>query len=227
MIIKNYSIIVAVILMPSLSAMSLHAKAATTSASTKTTATIPAVCNISAKTLSFGNLVLPLSAQSASTTMNVLCSNNAPYTVGLAYGGVYGQTQTEVFYSLIKGTSTYRITNYPANNTILGTSNTLPANAVAFANIDPNNYSASYTVGGSYAYGKMVGVASGDTIGYFIQVPNSPSKVWNTGNSSYSSTGTGVSQSIPVLGTLVPSQSTSTYPTPDMYMDTVTATVSF
>jgi spore coat protein U-like protein len=206
--------------------MNINANAGTSNASAQATATISSSCQITAQNLSFGNLVLPLSAQSASTSMNVLCSKNASYTVGLAYGGIYGQAGTPTAFYLWNG-SEYVITNYPQNNKVLGFASTLPAGAVASTNPDPRSYSSSYTVGGSYGYGKMTGVANGDTIGYFIQVPNQPAQVWNTGNSSYSASGTGSNQTIPVVGTLVPAQSGSAYPTPDMYMDTVTATVSF
>lgn len=218
--------------------------AGTSTASPKATATISSSCQISAQSLSFGNLVLPLSAQSASTSMNVLCSKNASFNVGLAYGGVYGTAVTANWIlvgangkilALNTTTETDKVlTSVPAGYVLTHAS----ANCYnsfgepAAADIGPYNCAGYQTTGtqytmSSYAYGKMTGVAKGDTIGYFIQVPGNPGQVWNTGNSSYSSTGTGSSVSIPVVGTLVPSQSGSVYPTPDMYMDTVTATINF
>lgn len=175
--------------------------AGTASASTQAKATLSAVCTISAQNLSFGNLVLPISAQTASSSMSVLCSKNANYTVGLAYGGVYGTTSTQTIAHEYQS-------------------------CVGFGDPPPECYYYTTTTT-TYNYGKMLGVAKGDYIGYSIQVPNQPSEVWNAGNYSYSSTGTGVSQSIPVVGTLVPSQSGSKYPIPDSYMDTVTATINF
>jgi spore coat protein U-like protein len=73
----------------------------------------------------------------------------------------------------------------------------------------------------------MIGAAKGDKIGYSIQVPGNAGEVWNNGQNNYSSTGTGLAQTIPVVGTIMPAQSGSAYPTPDTYADTVVATVSF
>lgn len=215
--------------------------AGTSSASTQANATLAATCTISAQNLSFGNLVLPISAQSASTSMSVLCSKNHAYTIGLAYGGVYGQGGvTSGDYWTTGGGSggcsrtscNYSITYTEFNST--GTQiNTATYNWNGGATPTPPNttynssngeYTSNATVG--YAYGKMIGVSSGDSVAYSIAVPNNPGQIWNAGESSYSSTGTGASQTIPVVGTLVPSQSGS-YPTPDTYMDTVTATVNF
>lgn len=224
------------------------AHAGTVSASTKATATISSVCVISAQSLNFGNLVLPLGAQSASTTMSVQCSNNSKYTIGLAYGGVYGtgtgsENATVIIgfasslYAYNANTKDYqKITSLPAGYTnttgAVSCMNTWGANGVTTAAggnacFGYTTTGTAYTFGSAYAYGKMIGVAKGDTIGYSIQVPGNPAQVWNAGNSNYSATGNGSTQSIPVVGTLVPGQSGSVYPTPDMYMDTVTASVSF
>jgi spore coat protein U-like protein len=215
--------------------------AGTTSASTKATATLSSACTISAQNLSFGSLTLPLSSQSASSSMSVLCSKSHAYTVGLAYGGVYGQGPGIVGYIIATndngqeylsnasgtiGNNVMSSCGSPDCNPYAGS--TLKSVGTINCNVGGSNctlYSATITT--AYTYGKMLGVAKGDSIGYSIQVPNQPGKIWNTGNASYSDTGTGVSQTIPVVGTLVPSQSGSNYPTPDMYMDTVTATVNF
>jgi spore coat protein U-like protein len=225
-----------------------NAMAGSATASPKATATVSSVCNISAQNLNFGNLVLPLSAQNASTTMSVQCTNNSKYTVGLAYGGVYGtgtgsETATVIIgfasslYAYNANTKDYqKITSLPAGykNTTGAVScmNTWGANGVTTAAGGNACYGytttgTAYTFGTAYGYGKMLGVVSGDNIAYFIQVPNNPAQVWNAGNYTYSATGNGSAQSIPVVGTLVPGQSGSPYPTPDMYMDTVTATVNF
>lgn len=196
--------------------------AGTSTANPKATATISSSCQISAQNLAFGNLVLPLSSQSASTSMSVLCSKNASYTVGLTYGGVYG-TGGVVALPLtgVSGANGYALCTYSA--VVNGTTVTRQTNN------SQNCWSAptlNYTVP-SYAYGKMIGSASGDNVAYSIQVPDQPTKVWNAGNSSYTATGTGASQTLPVVGTIVPNQSGSNYPTPDTYSDTVVATVSF
>jgi len=194
-------IVLSMIALLTMSSFQTVSFAGTSSANTQSTATIASTCTITAQNLNFGALVLPLSAQNASTSMAVLCSNKASYTVGLAYGGQWYCTYS---------------------GTINGQSYTIPQDNIGGC---PSTIQAQ--VASSYAYGKMIGTAKGDSIGYSIQVPGNPGKVWNNGQGNYTATGTGVSQTIPVVGTLVPAQSGSSYPTPDTYMDTVTATVNF
>jgi spore coat protein U-like protein len=208
--------------------------AGTSTANPKATAVISSSCQISAQNLAFGNLVLPISAQSASSTMTVLCSKNAAYTIGLAYGGVYGTTSQNV-------TATYNLTGYTSGNGYTYQT------CLYSATYDGNTYTKSVGNNGNapwgycpttsgtkvistasvYTYGKMIGVAKGDNVAYSIQVPNQPSQIWNAGNYNYTGTGTGLNQTLPVVGTLVPAQTSNNYPSPDMYVDTVTATVSF
>lgn len=210
--------------------------ATNTTANTKATAQLTASCTISAQNIGFGSLILPLTTQSASSNMNVLCNKNASYTIGLAYGGIYGQvaapngsywtaqycvsgcsmaSTSQEYYNQYTASGTYigyGIYPYmqgPPNTTYNGTTNTYINN------------------GTSYSYGELIGASKGDKVGYYIEVPGNPSKVWNTGNSTYTATGTGSNQSLSVKATLVPSQSGSNYPTPDVYMDTVTANINF
>lgn len=68
----------------------------------------------------------------------------------------------------------------------------------------------------------MNGEVSGDTIAYSIQLPSNSSEAQNAGEDDYTSTGTGSTQSIPVVATLQPSQTGDRYPVSDMYMDVVT-----
>lgn len=230
--------------------------AAGVSANAQATASISSVCTISAQSLSFGNLVLPLSAQSASTSMTVLCSNKSSYTIGLTYGGIYGSgisgnywtavTQacnsstnaSSMYYNPLNPNGSaggYVWTEYNSSGKVIGGSCTTspPGNSGTYVATLGNTattangqyYNPANTT--IYNYGKMTGVANGDNIAYSIQVPGNPNQVWNNSNYSYSATGTGVTQTIPVVGKLVPAQSGSSYPTPDMYMDTVTATVNF
>lgn len=234
------------------------AHAGTTSANNQATATVSAVCTISAQNLNFGNLVLPLSAQSASTSMSVLCSKNHSYTVGLAYGGVYGQgqsqTPTSASVSSYCATSTtddngyYTLYNaYNASGTqvasvygayalgLISSSTLQPGQCIAPTAAGQTLTSSDGKYGPltfnpvtvAYAYGKMIGVSHGDNVAYSIQVPGNPGQVWNAGENNYTATGTGGTQTIPVVGTIVPAQSGGNYPTPDYYLDTVTATVSF
>jgi spore coat protein U-like protein len=213
------SIITIALLNASLLSLS-SVKAGTSATATQATATLSSSCTIVAQNLNFGALVLPLSAQSASTSMNVLCSKNHAYTVGLAYGGVYGQgASINLPLTVNSGRNGYAYCVYSEtiNGQLYQTSTNYGQTCAS---------SIAYNIP-SYAYGKMIGSAKGDNVAYSIQVPGQPGQIWNAGNYTYSSTGTGASQTIPVVGTLVPGQSGSSYPTPDTYMDTVTATVNF
>lgn len=61
----------------------------------ETSAKIESFCQINAANINFGVVSLPLTAQSANSQMNVLCSNNTPYKVDLEYGGNYvGKSST-------------------------------------------------------------------------------------------------------------------------------------
>lgn len=230
-ILKYMATQIAIVLIALLSFIGLvnYARAGTSSANTQANATVSATCTISVQNLSFGNLVLPLSAQTASTSMNVLCSKNHAYTIGLAYGGIYGQgTVGGGGYYLPTGAcGTYceMWNQYSASGSYVGWTQTVMGQEPSdVTSVSKGLYYIGIT---PYTYGKMLGVASGDNVAYSIQVPGNPGKVWNAGENNYSATGIGATQTIPVVGTLVPSQSGSSYPTPDSYMDTVTATVSF
>jgi spore coat protein U-like protein len=227
----NNKIITACAILATSLALSQSVQAGSSLANPKATAVIASSCQISAQNLAFGNLVLPVSAQTASSNMTVLCSKNAPYTVGLAYGGVYGTGASGNYWMVMSYMNNgslicqpYKVIyEYNSSGTIInsGCQNNFPSGTT----YDSSN--GHYNVGTVYNYGKMFGVAKGDSIGYSIAVPNNPSQVWNTGNYTYAGTGTGASQTLPIKGTLVPAQSSSNYPSPDSYIDTVTATVNF
>lgn len=225
--------------------------AGTSSASPKATATLASSCTISAQNISFGNLVLPVSAQTASSSMSVLCNNKASYTIGLAYGGIYGAGTNGDYWKEIgcRGVdgACYSYGSwwdeYNSAGTKIGSqelnwqkgqtpSGVILPQGFDISSIDLNGAgglinNVTLMVGTTYAYGKMVGVAHGDSIGYFISVPGNSANVWNTNNYTYTATGAGVAQSIPLNAKLVPAQSSSSYPSPDSYMDTVTATISY
>lgn len=55
----------------------------------ETTAKIENFCSITTNDINFGVVSLPLTAQSANSKMNILCSNNTVYKVDLVYGGTY------------------------------------------------------------------------------------------------------------------------------------------
>lgn len=219
--------------------MSPLAQAATSTAQPKATATVAAECTIAAQNVNFGNLVLPLSSQSASSNMTVLCSKNAPYTVALAYGGIYGagtngdywvhegcpQTCTPYYNWYYEYNSAGQVINEQQYANDDGAGLSLPDEKIPGATY--NASTGTFVVGTTYAYGEMTGVANGDHVAYSISVPGNSAQVWNTGNSNYAGTGTGLSQTLPINATIVPSQSSGIYPTPDYYLDTVTATINF
>ena len=107
-----------------------------------------------------------------------------------------------------------------SNNTAVGT---YPKGWVGVYNLP-----GKQSIGGSgYAYGVMNGMSKGDKLAYSIQVPGDSTKVWNAGNNSYKSSGNGEFQIIPVVAKIVPDNSGSKYPAPDMYLDTITAVISY
>lgn len=203
-------------------------------ASQKATATLASVCSLAAQNVNFGMISLPVGTQSATSSMSVQCTKGSSYTISLAYGGVYGTTSQNVSatYNLTGYTSgngyTYQICNYTA--TYDGTSYTKSVgnNGNAPWGYCPTTSGTKVISTASvYSYGKMIGASKGDNIAYSIQVPGNSSQVWNVGNYNYTATGTGSSQSIPVIATLVPAQTTNNYPSADSYLDTVTATVTY
>ena len=91
------------------------------------------------------------------------------------------------------------------------------------------NSKEKQSIGGKigYEYGVMSGVSKGDALAYSIAVPGDSSKVWNAGVNSYKATGTGDFQTIAMEARIVPDKSGSKYPAPDMYLDTITAIISY
>lgn len=203
-----------------------------TTASAKATAKLASSCLLSTGNVDFGQISLPISAQSATSSMTIECTKNSSYTVGLAYGGVYGVGANPVqhVYININGT----VDEQQSGGGFSVCNCTIPANAVneglVWNGLNYTGYSNIYVAQVPttfYSYGKLNGVAHGDSIGYSIQVPNNPAQVWNTGNYSYTTSGLGTMQSIPVVATLIPAQTSSKYPAADSYLDTVTATINY
>lgn len=202
-----------------------QAQSNTATNSTKTTAQLVASCQISAQTVNFGNLVLPLGSQSSTSNLNVLCNKGATYTIDMTYGGVYGKGYPgdTVWYPTGGACSGNPIMFAfdPVTMNRIGINCGIPAGAVLAS--DGGYYTGTPI---SYNYGKMMGAAKGDNVAYSLEVPGKSGVVWNTTN-KYTAVGTGVSDSIPVKATIVANQSGSLYPIPDIYSDTVTAKVSF
>lgn len=226
----------------SLNALATHAQTTntnTTTASPKATATLAATCTIDAQNVNFGVISLPVGAQSATSSMTVQCTKGSSFTIGLAYGGIYGQGTGSVIYQnvLVNANPTgqngaiYKVVNSStgatyANYSVKGTPgvNFTTICSGLGGTLSGNNC----TVGtAAYNYGKLIGTAHGDALGYSIQIPGDSSKVWNSGNYSYTTTATGINQSIPVVATLQSGQTANAYPTADTYLDIVTATITY
>lgn len=75
--------------------------------------------------------------------------------------------------------------------------------------------------------GLMKGAIKGDRLAYKITLPNDSSKTWSKGVNSYNSTGTGVEQKITVNSVILPISSSSLYVSQDVYLDNVTAEVTY
>lgn len=207
----------------------------TATTTTKATATLASVCTLSSQNINFGQIILPIATQTATSSITVQCTKGSPYTIGLAYGGVYGQGTSGggdyYIVTYIGGQGTYVLYNhYSATGTLLGSTSSSALNTTGLV-----HGSGTLAVGSKwwvnpastpYSYGLLNGAAHADTIGYSIQMPNQPSLVWNNGVNSYSSTGTGQNQSIPIVATLQSGHGVA-YPTADSYLDIITATVSY
>lgn len=254
-----------------------QAVAANTTGSNKATATLSATCTISSNSVNFGMLILPLTTQSATSNMTVMCNKGAPYTIDLAYGGIYGQGSpasgyTFQFFGQVSARTQYQVRN--ASNQAIGLldcytnfygggaavelqgvgtmsimqslfgssfvqngtqySNTGACKDASTANPSPTSWVGAYNAGGTqsigspaYSYGMITGIGKGNQLAYSIEVPGQPTKVWNMGVNSYTGTGIGTNQSISVKATLIPSKSSSSYPAPDIYQDTVTTNINF
>lgn len=218
----------------------------TSTTSVKTSATLAAVCSISTQNVSFGQITLPIGKQSASSSMNVECTKGSPYTIILSYGGVYGQggvTSGDYWVgspgsggcSRTACTYAYPFTEYNSSGVVIG-SETLytsggaspsPTGTTFVKNTSDGNSLYTVNAPAAYTYGMLNGASSGDTIAYSIQVPGNSSEVWNSGEYNYTSSGTGENQSIPVVATLQPSNTSHQYPAADTYLDVVTATINY
>ena len=202
----------------------------------KASSILTATCSLSANSVNFGAFMLPLSSQSAGSSLSMLCSNKAPYTIDLSYGGVYGKGSADGSYWRYMTTynntqqkyGKYSATGVLLESQVVDTSYKAPPNA----NIERDfgctmTGNQCLTGKAPYDYGIMTGAAKGDSVAYSIFVPGDNSKVWNTGKNSFSGIGTGQEETINFQAKIVPAQSGSTYPTPDFYMDIVTATVTY
>lgn len=213
-------------------ATSTHAQTTATN-TTKATAQLAATCVIAAQNVSFGSLMLPISSQTANSTLKVTCTKSSSYIVSM-------NPTNNVWLVNANGTSTWY-----GYNTVTNTRIDLPtagcgtqsggqcATSGGYVNSGAANGTTqlcSYPWGctvyksGNSSSGSMIGAVKGDTVAYSIMHPTSGT-AW-TATNTYASTGTGSNQDITVQAKLLPGQSTA-YPTPDNYSDTVTTQISF
>lgn len=210
------------ILMLSLISSMAFADAASTTGTTKATATLSSSCQIQAQTISFGALMLPLTTQQASSNMTVLCTKETPYTIDMSYG-----VSTVIVYSRNANGHVY------AYDTATKTGVPMP-DMTGYVLTDPNvpggvngcDYMygcTSYTKTGTQA--NMVGASKGDSINFRIVNPTDSSKTWDSTN-KYSNKGTGSNQTIALKAELIPN-SPNQFPTPDSYSGTLTTTLTY
>lgn len=219
----------------------LQANAAPATVDFASKANVTGICTIQATDISFGTLASPLTAQSSSANLKVLCNRDLPYTIAMAYGGSYGQGQ-------VSG-NTYQLSsfNYGGNGEIRSfLLETYNSSGVKIAggpqlnlNIQPSqlasymqtNYGCNYSAGtcttAGSDYGVLNGVSKGNVVAYSISIPGEPNKIWNTGKNSYTAKGSGKEQLIPVNIKIVPDKSSSLYPAADFYMDTITTSIVY
>lgn len=187
----------------------------------KATATLSAACQINARDVVFG-VIDPRTSTTgvtATSSMDLFCSKGASYTISL--GGTNANYTVD---------GNYFGNSYACPNSCAGIPTNYHYYYVYSGTTDYNQTPASYSsrvlyYNGTFIqnYSTLKGMVSGDTISYKITVPGNDAQIWTRGNYNYTTTGTGAIQSIPVKATLT----TSAYPTPDNYSDTVIATVSF
>lgn len=75
--------------------------------------------------------------------------------------------------------------------------------------------------------GLMKGAVKGDRLAYKITLPSDSSKVWSKGVNAYNATGTGVEQNVIINSIILPASSSSLYVSQDVYLDNVTAEISY
>lgn len=215
-----------------LTLVSIQSIAGNITNTTKATAQLVASCTVSAQSISFGTLATPLYAQSASSSMNVRCSKEAPYKIDMVFG------LSSNYWQVTSAGGSWANSNWSAGTTLYDSS----GNAISqssFSYPQGANYNSflssamncTFTAdgkcharSGSSNNGVMIGIK--DSVAYTILIPGDSSKVWSLGVNSYTATGTGSIQTIPVQAQIVPSQS-SPYPAPDIYSTTVTANITY
>lgn len=228
-------------------------------------------CSIQANDVNFGVVALPLTAQSANSQMRILCSNNAPYKVDLAYGNYasgiildgytieYNYTNDNHSVHSINDSSNkpYAVLSCGYSPYYLGkvyitgpnfakiygyTSGVWQADTKKICTSDgtkagtyPTGWVGAYNAPGQQPlnistaseFGSMSGTQKGDKLAYKITLPNDSAKTWTKSVNAYSSIGVGTEQLITVNAQIVPDKSSSKYIAQDVYIDNVTAEITY
>ena len=154
-------------------------------------------------------------------------SNN---NVGFFACGFAGSEVGKAYFSNATVAGIY---GYSSTSWIVDTKKVCTSNGTA-TGTSPTGWVGAYNVSGkqpvgaaAYNYGVMAGAVNKNSVAYSISVPGDASKVWNLGNNSYTATGNGLNQSIPLNAKIIPGSSSSLFPAQDFYLDTVTATITY
>lgn len=219
-------------------------------------ASVDAGCFISANNINFGALMIPLTTQTATSEMSVLCSRNSNYTIGISYSAT-GAASTNFTGSLATngtGGSSYYISdsngnpnNQPytlwvqcLNN---GTFSLYTGDANLFRSIygisdsvNVYNYTIdTYSIcnGSSLNMNTLSGFSTGKLTGItkneIIQYTlelPGTTSIWNTSN-KYTGKGTGENQTIPMKAKINTSGSPTHMLSPDSYIDTLTVLLNY
>ena len=217
---------------------------------------VDAGCFINVNNINFGALMIPLTTQTATSEMSVLCSKNSNYTIGVSYSAT-GAASTSYTGSLAtngSGGSSYYISDSngnPNNQPYTlwvqcfnnGTFSLYTGDSALFRSIYGINSSVNvynsvpdtYSIcnGSSLNMTTLSGYSTGKLTGInkneIIQYTlelPGATSVWNTSN-KYTGKGTGENQTIPMKAKINTSGSPTHMLSPDNYIDTLTVLLAY
>lgn len=219
-------------------------------------ANIQAGCYLSADNVNFGVLMMPIRDQTAISSMSVLCSNNASYTIAPTYSNknvISGTvtstngTSSNSFFLWVDGkrisnSTTYDIICYSNEVNRFAFGSDIVAKAYGYSaggwidsptrvnkvcnNWYPNSATYSSLTFGEKPGGKLIGSKGRDAIIYVFEDPKDKNKVWSTAN-VYQTKGNGETQNIIITGKIQKADNQTYYLTNDVYNDVATFTISY
>lgn len=212
-------------------------------------------CFLNADDINFGILSMPITNQSASSNMRVLCSKNTDLSIEIVYGASTSGGQTSgTFTAVLKNSNAanhYKINKdgvaYTKWNTDVSCSPTLGMQV--YSQEIANLYNVTYVAGawqpdvanicsgknintstlaslGIPSQGKLTGLSNGEQIAFSIEVPNNSTQVWNSTN-KYPIITTGIEQSIPMKANIKSSENPTHRMSPDIYQSILTVVVTY